>query len=82
MKLTPFQALSARALLSFLFYAVEVTASSALSPDAALLSLIFPGSQIIAGMHAQSHVRQPASFLLITHANSIDLRGLLLHHWV
>ena len=74
MKLSPVLARSARALLPFLFYTVGVTVSSALSPDPRLLSLILPGSQIVAGMHAQSHDRQPASFLLITHANSVDLQ--------
>ena len=72
MKLFPTTILYRRALLVF-FWLLRIHVSSALSPDPRLLSLVVPGSQLVAGMSAPSLQGQPDSFLLITHNNVVDL---------
>jgi hypothetical protein len=72
MKLFPTTILYRRALLVF-FWLLRIHVASALSPDPRLLSLVVPGSHLVAGMNAPSATGQADSFLLITHNNVVDL---------
>ena len=48
--------------------------SSALPADPKLLSLVPPAAEIVAGIDSTPPPNQPGSFVLITHANTIDLK--------
>jgi hypothetical protein len=72
MELSPSPIAHRKALL-MLLWLLGATASSGLAPDSRLLSLVVPGTQLVAGMRAPTYEGEPDSFLLITHNNSVDL---------
>jgi hypothetical protein len=63
------------AMLFFPLIAVEMV--SAAPPDAKLLSLVPPGTQLVAGACNQAHPGAPESFLLTGRYNLIDRRDFL-----
>jgi hypothetical protein len=62
-----------KAFLLSLFPLFAAAGAWAVSPDPKLLSLVPPEAQIVAGMQAPVGGDQPASFLLITRNNNLDL---------
>jgi hypothetical protein len=61
-----------RTLATLFFLLISVEMLSAATPDLALLSLVPPGAQIVAGITNRPSPGKPGSFLLITRNNVID----------
>jgi hypothetical protein len=55
-----------------LFLTLAVAIGAAASPDRALLSLVPPDAQIVAGINSMPTGPQPGHFLLVTHNNIVD----------
>jgi hypothetical protein len=70
-----FHGMRTLAMLFFPLIAVEMV--SAAPPDAKLLSLVPPGTQLVAGACNQAHPGAPESFLLTGRYNLIDRRDFL-----
>jgi hypothetical protein len=64
-----------KAFLLFLSPLFAAAGAWAVSPDPKLLSLVPPEARIVAGMQAPAGGEEPASFLLITRNNNVDLEG-------
>jgi hypothetical protein len=62
-----------KAFLLFLFPLFAAAGAWAVSPDPKLLSLVPPEARIVAVMQAPAGGQRPASFLLITRNNNVDL---------
>jgi hypothetical protein len=65
----------ALAMLLFLFVSVEMLAAA--PPDPRLLSLVPPGTQVVAGVSNRTPAGQPESFLLMSRNNLIDRRDFI-----
>ncbi len=65
----------ALAMLLFLFVSVEMLRAA--PPDPMLLSLVPPGSQVVAGVSNRTPAGQPESFLLMSRNNVIDRRDFI-----
>jgi hypothetical protein len=63
--------------LAVLFPFFTIAPTSAVMPDAKLLSLVPPTAQSVAGMIAPRRGTEPSSFLLITHNNLMDLNDFI-----
>jgi hypothetical protein len=63
--------------LAVLFPFFTIAPTSAVMPDAKLLSLVPPKAQSVAGMIAPRRSTEPSSFLLITHNNLTDLNDFM-----
>jgi len=63
------------AMLFFLFVSVEML--TAAPPDPRLLSLVPPGTQVVAGVSNRTPAGQPESFLLMSRNNLIDRRDFM-----
>lgn len=64
-------------LLLIFFSMIGVDLSSAMSPDIRLMSLIPPGSEVIAGIRAPLVGGLPSNYLFITKDNRIDLADFI-----
>jgi hypothetical protein len=63
--------------LAVLFPFFTIAPTSAVMPDAKLLSLVPPTAQSVAGMIAPRRGTEPSSFLLITHNSLMDLNDFI-----
>jgi hypothetical protein len=77
MNLLPTRMGMASALMLIFGYQAVCSASTVLSPDPRLLSLIPPDTQLIAGAHVPSQVQRRANFVLITQTNRTDFEDFL-----
>jgi hypothetical protein len=66
-----------RALAMLLFLCVSVEMLAAAPPDPRLLSLVPPGTQVVAGVSIRTTAGQPESFLLMSRNNVIDRRDFI-----
>jgi hypothetical protein len=66
-----------RALAMPLFLFVSVEMLSVAPPDPRLLSLVPPGTQVVAGVSNRTPAGQPGSFLLMSRNNLVDRRDFI-----